>query len=37
MYTTVLDSNYIVNGVTNGNNEVDRITSIVIGLEKDDC
>ena len=30
--TTVLeDSNYIVNGVTNGNNEVDRITSIVVG------
>ena len=30
--TTVLeDENYIVNGVTNGNNEVDRITSLVIG------
>ena len=25
------DENYIVNGVTNGNNEVDRITSLVIG------
>jgi len=30
--TTALDDeNYIVNGVTNGNNEVDRITSIVVG------
>ena len=29
--TALEDANYIVNGVTNGNNEVDRITSIVIG------
>jgi len=29
--TALEDENYIVNGVTNGNNEVDRITSLVIG------
>ena len=29
--TALADENYIVNGVTNGNNEVDRITSLVIG------
>ena len=29
--TALEDANYIANGVANGNNEVDRITSIVIG------
>ena len=29
--TALEDENYIVNGVTNGNNEVDRITSLVVG------
>tara|TARA_B100000902_G_scaffold394562_1_gene451147 strand:- start:49 stop:1494 length:1446 start_codon:yes stop_codon:yes gene_type:complete len=29
--TALADENYIVNGVANGNNEVDRITSLVIG------
>ena len=30
--TTALEAeNYIVDGVTNGNNEVDKITSIVVG------
>ena len=29
--TALEDASYLVNGVTNGNNEVDRITSIVVG------
>ena len=34
--TTALEAeNYIVDGVTNGNNEVDKITSIVVGPKKE--